>query len=167
MIGDRLVPQFQVGDYVLILNMMPTNKLRTKWMGPFQITNTLNDHVYICKDLIRGQQTAVHAQRMKIYSDKSLDVTEDIKNSAAYDALSYVDQLVDWRENDQGKLEVRVRWLGFQSDQDTWEPAATLIEDIPLILLRYLKSIPDQHPIIQEFIQRSEKQQTKMKRLRK
>ena len=122
--------------------------------------DTLNDQVYICRDLIRNQQSAVHAQRMKIYADSSLNVTEDIKNSAAYDAMSYISELVDWRENDDGKLEIKVRWLGFEEDQDTWEPAKNLIEDIPLILMRYLKA-QEATPLLQEFITRTESKPAK------
>ena len=107
--------------------------------GPYQIVDTLNDQVYICRDLIRNQQSAVHAQRMKIYSDSSLNITEDIKNSATYDAMSYISELVDWREDDNGKLQIKVRWLGFEEDQNTWEPAQNLIEDIPLIRARLRK----------------------------
>jgi hypothetical protein len=97
---------------------------------------------------------------MKIYADSSLNVTEDIKNSAAYDAMSYISELVDWRENDDGKLEIKVRWLGFEENQDTWEPAKNLIEDIPLILMRYLKA-QEATPLLQEFITRAESKPAK------
>ena len=73
-----------------------------------------------------SRRRTVHVQRMKLYADSSFQVTEDVRNQAAYDDVTHVEDLVDWRENDNGDLELRVRWLGFTTSKDTWEPVAAL-----------------------------------------
>ena len=56
-------------------------------------------------------------------------MTEDIKNQAAYDEKIFVQEFVDWREDNEGRLQLRVSWLGFTSSEDTWEPIERLHED--------------------------------------
>jgi hypothetical protein len=148
----RKADNFLIGEYVLVLNMVPTNKLRTKWMGPYQVTGTVNDHVYTLKDLIQGKEHTVHAQRMKVFADASIDVTEDIKNSAAYDASSFVDSIVGHRENDEHSIDLRVRWSGFEENEDTWEPVEQLHMDIPFVVERYLASVSTEFPLAEMYL---------------
>ena len=78
---------------------------------------------------------------MKLYADSSFQVTEDVRNQAAYDDVTHVVDLVDLRENDNGDLELRVRLLGFITSEDTREPVAALHEDQPLLVERYLQRV--------------------------
>ena len=150
--SKRKADQFQIGEYVLVLNTIPTNKLRTKWMGPYQITTTINTNVYVVKDLLRGYEKTVHAQRMKLYADASLLLTEDIKNSAAYDASSFVDSIVGHRETDTGTIEFEVQWSGFESNENTWEPIKQLHEDVPFVVEQYLTSVGADFPLGQLYL---------------
>jgi hypothetical protein len=38
-------------------------------------------------------------------------------------------------------LEIRVRWLGFEANEDTWEPVERLQEDVPVVLHRFLRTV--------------------------
>ena len=78
---------------------------------------------------------------MKLYADADLMVTEEVRNQAGYDDVTHIEDLIDWRESDDGDLELRVRWLGFTASEDTWEPVAMLHEDQALLVERYLQGI--------------------------
>ena len=78
---------------------------------------------------------------MKLYVDAEFLVTEDVRNQAAYDDVIHIEDIIDWRENDDGDLELRVRWLGFTAAEDSWEPVARLHEDQELLVERYLQRI--------------------------
>ena len=78
---------------------------------------------------------------MKLYADADFMVTEDVRNQVAYDDVTHIEDIIDWRENDDGDLKLRVRWLGFTTSEDTWEPVARLHEDRALLVERYLQRI--------------------------
>jgi hypothetical protein len=131
---------FDIGSYVLVYSMIPRNKLRVKWLGPFQIVDTVNDSVYKVKNIVTGKESMVHAQRIRAYADASLDVTEDIIDQAANDSWStHVDSIIGVRLVDGGEFELKVKWLGFE--ETTWEPLQTLHEDVPEKVLAYLKRV--------------------------
>ena len=112
----------------------------------------INTNVYVVKDLLRGYEKTVHAQRMKLYADASLLLTEDIKNSAAYDASSFVDSIVGHRETDTGTIEFEVQWSGFESNENTWEPIKQLHEDVPFVVEQYLTSVGADFPLGQLYL---------------
>jgi hypothetical protein len=131
---------FDIGSYVLVYSMIPRNKLRVKWLGPFQIVDTVNDSVYKVKNIVTGKESMVHAQRIRAYADASLDITEDIIDQAANDSWStHVDSIIGVRLVDGGEFELKVKWLGFE--ETTWEPLQTLHEDVPEKVLAYLQRV--------------------------
>ena len=102
--------------------------------------------------VISLMEKTVHAQRMKLYADASLLLTEDIKNSAAYDASSFVDSIVGHRETDTGTIEFEVQWSGFESNENTWEPIKQLHEDVPFVVEQYLTSVGADFPLGQLYL---------------
>jgi hypothetical protein len=137
-------PQYAVGEYVLAHSPVRRNKLRVEWLGPYRVVDTINAWVYVLQDVVNGKRKSVHVNRMRWYADEALAITEDLKNQVAYDSQFNVDKVVDWRETDEDALEVRVRWLGFESNEDSWEPASRLHEDVPDIVERYLASVENE-----------------------
>ena len=99
--------------------MIPRNKLRARWLGPSRVVDTVNSNVYVIEDLITTKQTTVHAQRLKPFAEADFEVTEDVRNSVAYDSQFYVDNILDWRKDDHGSIELRVRCLVFEANEDT------------------------------------------------
>ena len=75
--------------------------------------------VYVLEDIVSGKHCTVHVQRMKHYAHADSMVTKDIRNQEAYDDVTHLEDLIDWRENDDGDLKLRVRWLGFTASEDT------------------------------------------------
>ena len=107
-------------------------------MGPFRIVETLNDYVYVLENVATARRKSVHVQRLRLYAEANFQVTEDVRNQAAYDDQTHVENIVDWRETDDSLLELRVRWLGFTPAEDTWEPIDQLHEDQPTLVERFL-----------------------------
>ena len=132
---------FDIGDYVIVYSAVRRNKLRVKWLGPYRVVATINDRVFEIEDICTGKLQTVHAQRMRFYADSRLAITEELKNQAAYDDQFFVDKMVDWRETDAGQLELKVRWLGFEAQNDTWETAEAMFKDVPAITKAYLQGL--------------------------
>ena len=51
-----------------------------------------------------------------------------------------VQQFMDWREDDDGNIELKVRWEGFEPRDDTWQGIDGLFEDVPVLVRKYLAS---------------------------
>ena len=144
---------FDIGDYVLVYVTRQRNKLRVKWTGPFRVVDTINPAVYICENLVTGSRSPVHTSRLRKYADSLLNVTADLKEQVAHDALEfYPDKIVGWREADEGRLELKVRWLGFDASDDSWEPVAQFYEDAPTMVRRYAQRMRRTAPGLLELI---------------
>lgn len=107
---------FEVGDFVLVYVARQRNKMRVKWAGPFKVVDTINPVAYVCENLVTGERYSVHTSRLRKYADSLSHVTADLKKQAAHDFLEfYPDRIVGWRETDEGLLELKIRWLGFDA----------------------------------------------------
>jgi hypothetical protein len=58
---------------------------------------------------------------------------------SAGDQRYLVEAIVDYRLTDRGP-EYLVRWRGYPPDQDSWEPKATLLADVPDLIADYQRS---------------------------
>jgi hypothetical protein len=147
---------FQVGDYVLVYAATTRNKLRVKWLGPYRVTDTINPRVFEVQSLLdESKREVVHAQRMRMYADAALNVTEDLRNQAAYDDVTHVTGFSNFREMDDDTLQLRTQWLGFEPSEATWEDVRRLHEDVPVMVVRYLRTIEGEselvHPLLTEW----------------
>ena len=139
--GRAIPMQHAIGEFVLVYAPVPRNKMRIQWLGPFRVVDTIHDWVYVVEDINTHTRRSVHTNRIKPYADKKFAVTEDVYNQVAYDTKFHFDFFVDWRENNAGKLELRVRWVGFEANEDSWEPVDRVHEDIPILTIQYLRTI--------------------------
>ena len=57
------IPQFQIGEFVLVAAPVARAKFRVKWMGSYRIAETLNDYVYVVEDVVTARRKSVHVQR--------------------------------------------------------------------------------------------------------
>jgi hypothetical protein len=132
---------FGLGDFVLV--SIPKQKIRNKlqivWSGPYRVMETINDHVFKVESLDGTKQQIVHAQRIRFYCEKDYLSTEfqtyEIEQSEKFD----ISELLEIKTTTSG-YSIKVRWLGFEESDDTWEPIDSLFEDIPLILHDFLIS---------------------------
>jgi hypothetical protein len=115
-------------------------KLALRWRGPRRILSTLSDHVFEVEDLNTGTVTAKHDSRLRFYADASLDVTADLLSHIAHNNQGYdVRALMDLRYDLEAKrFLVLVFWLGFEAQDNTWEPLVTLYNDVPDLVERLL-----------------------------
>ena len=78
---------------------------------------------------------------IKRYADKDLKVTTQLKNFVAASAIvTNVRDIFDHRFKD-GKWELLVAWEGFEDDEVTWQDLEQLYEDVPEMVISYLKSV--------------------------
>ncbi|GMF39813.1 unnamed protein product [Phytophthora fragariaefolia] len=75
--GENLVT-FAVGDYVLRsrVDEKHGNKLQVTWVGPYRVVRA-DAHSFRVQHLVTGDELDVHASRLKMYADSSLDVTDE------------------------------------------------------------------------------------------
>ena len=138
---------FHVGDFVLVRTQEKRlHKLQFIWRGPRRITKALSDWTYEVENLDTGKKNTVHARRMILYR-AALDgrkVEDALLSYAKHNEGIYyeIDSLKDIREGENG-FEFLVNWKGLPDEIDyTWEPLHQLLEDVPEILIRFLKSGP-------------------------
>ncbi|KAF4129564.1 Chromo (CHRromatin Organization MOdifier) domain [Phytophthora infestans] len=95
------------------------SKLRVKWCGPAQVTGTVSNWIFEIENLITGQRRKAHSSRRKYYADSSLN---GFNNSEAK------------------RHESEVRWRGLSNQEDSWEPADMLLQDVPVAVRAFVKN---------------------------
>ncbi|POM74774.1 Hypothetical protein PHPALM_8212 [Phytophthora palmivora] len=117
-------------------------KLRVKWCGPAQVTAATSNWIVEIENLITGERREVHASRLKFYADSSLEVTEGLLRHVAHNREGHVvDSLLAARCNAQEKRhELKVHWRGLSEDEDSWEPAAVFLQDVPVAVKAFVKA---------------------------
>ncbi|OWZ22641.1 Chromodomain protein [Phytophthora megakarya] len=128
--------QYAIGDYVPYADVWAHTraKLRVKWCGPAQVVNAVSSWIFMVENLLSGDERDVHASRLKFYSDDTLDVTEDLLSHIDHNSEGHVvSGLLDTRYSEADKrFENLVTWRGLSKAEDSWEPATTLLEDVPV-----------------------------------
>lgn len=142
---QALDANYEIGDYVLWSNIekrIATDKLMVKWLGPFQVVATISNKVYTISHLITGQTRDVHSTRLRFYSDKHLEITQELKEHISNQGFEYaVDSFTGLRYNHTSKqFEVCVHWLGFEDIEDSWEKLGNIVKDVPEKLIAFLKT---------------------------
>jgi Chromo (CHRromatin Organisation MOdifier) domain len=129
------VPNFDLGYFVLVAqrDTKSINKVSLHWRGPRRITRVLSDHVYEVDGIESWHATDVHSSHLRFYHDASLDVTAALVDQIAHNDLGYdVRAITDIRFDAESKeYQILLSWLGFDRDDDSWEPLAVLLEDVP------------------------------------
>ena len=139
--GVRMA-MFTIGDYVLIarINSFFGNKLNVKWIGPQQVVAVHNDWTFLVQDLLTKSEKFVHASRMKFFHDDQLDVDEEIINHIAYGEGGHcVERLVKVKL-DRRKWYIQVKWLGLDDEENSWELAENIKEDVPDVFSKFVTS---------------------------
>ena len=138
-----------IGDFVLVVKIGKddNHKLRVAWQGPHRVVRAVSELVFECEDLISGGRSLIHANRLKFFSDHSLNITEELLETIDQNAphLQTVEELLESRFYEpRQQYEVRVKWVGFDYEELTWEPLAVMQEDILALLRKFLQQYPDQ-----------------------
>ncbi|CAB1109830.1 unnamed protein product [Ectocarpus sp. CCAP 1310/34] len=144
--GD--LPAFTVGDYVMVARVRRsgiTPKLSSTWTGPWRVVSAAKKHVYGVQNIVNGQVRDVHVARLRFYADSELNVTSDLKDvfqhsfgQGEHEMESILN--IGPAHDGSGYL-VRVRWAGFEEDEDTWQPLSDIYQDAPQFLKQELRKM--------------------------
>ena len=139
----RAKANFQQGDFVLVAEprSMGSNKLTATFRGPYRVLTVKSEWICQVQHLITNKVRLAHTTRLKFYADNSLNVTTDLLQHIQHQDVVYeVDSIVDHRQTmtpSGPQVEFKIHWKAFDSLEDSWEPAETLQEDIPLLIRQY------------------------------
>jgi hypothetical protein len=139
-------PNFDIGEYVLRsrIDQKHQNKLLATWIGPYRVIRA-DEHSFAVKHLTTGAEMDVHPSRLKFYTDKDFEVTEEIRDHVGtLGEILAVKALKDNRWNDaKGDYDVLVSWKGLESIEDSWESWKSLNTSIPVMLKQYADQCGD------------------------
>jgi ribosomal protein L21E len=140
--GEKPV-NFDVGDFVLVgrRGKGHRDKLHPRWTGPAVVVERISDLVFRVRDINEIKEIEVHAEHLKKYADKDLTVTRQLREYAAHGGTGFeIDAVIDHRRKPTGELELLAKWYGFADP--TWEPVASICEDVPELVRRYARTLP-------------------------
>ncbi|KAG4062025.1 hypothetical protein PC123_g3134 [Phytophthora cactorum] len=144
--GKNLV-NFSVGDFVLRsrVDEKQGNKLQLTWVGPCRVVRA-NAHSFRVQHLVTREELDVHASRLNLYADDSLEVTDELlEHVAVQGILLAFEGLKEHRWNaDIKDYELRVGWKGLQTIEDCYEPMLSLSKEIRVLVNNYLAQAGDQ-----------------------
>lgn len=138
----RLVSPFAVGQKVWlnrrhIDTTRPSRKLDHTRLGPFTILESIHDRAFKL-DLPKSMK--IH----NVFHPSLLDIcqTPDIPGrirpvpppTIVNNELEYEVQDILRSRQRWGKLQYLIRWQGYNSDHDTWEPASLIEQDVPSLV---------------------------------
>ncbi|OWY95221.1 LOW QUALITY PROTEIN: hypothetical protein PHMEG_00034835 [Phytophthora megakarya] len=134
-------PNFDVGDYI---KGGPQTPIQVTGYMDRPLTNH-NTHSFKVRYLVTGEETDVHASRLKFYADSSLQITEEIREHvAAQGQILAVEELLDYTWNAQKKdYDILVSWKGLEAIEDSIEAAKSLAKDIPVLLNQFAAARDD------------------------
>ena len=139
-----MVRQYQRGDWVLLSNAgthRERYKYKLKWTGPHQISESISPNVYKIQ-LLDGKEITTHAARLELYEkandEKPFHPAPELLALYRADAGELeVEKFLGLRRR-KNEFEVKIRWLGFGPEDDTWEPVMTMADDLPVAFRKYL-----------------------------
>ena len=106
------------------------------WTGPHEVVTTVNPFVYEVRPCVADQgkrkPRLVHVVRIRRFANAPLGTAADtaaIEKAARHDFSDNIPQRLI-AHSSAGGLKLKVRWLGFDSAHDSWEPVANLAEDV-------------------------------------
>ena len=79
-----------------------------------------------------------HACRLKMYCEGGRDVTEDLANHIAFGNEGLHVAKLGQARLENGEYQALVYWLGLEDAEASWEPVASLYEDIPVVFRRWV-----------------------------
>ena len=99
------------------------------------VVSKTGGHVYGVEHIFTGHSREVHIARMRPYADASLNVTVELKE--VFNALKSQGEFdmerieAVYLAADSEEYVVKVKWVGLDAEETTWEPVSTLYADAP------------------------------------
>eukprot|EP00924_Labyrinthula_sp_SR-Ha-C_P000049 maker-scaffold_60-snap-gene-0.53-mRNA-1 protein AED:0.62 eAED:0.63 QI:0/0/0/1/0/0/2/0/860 len=146
----KIIFQFSQGDYVLVSEYGTLNakeKTRLNWIGPYQVTNIISKDVYEVESLL-GKRRIIHASRLWFYSDEKPLGNKNLKALFVHNFQSLeINRIkkIQLFSSPSVEYRVRVSWLGFSAESDTWKPLDTIYRDVPLPVRDFVNKIKNKY----------------------
>ena len=122
-------------------------KLANRWMGPFVALEVRGPSVHLALPPELGKISPwVNVRRLKFFEQRDADFTDfqgPVTPVRGGDGLLRYELQRIWGHRPQGQLPAQedlVQWTGYDTSQMTWETRASLLADVPTVLLAYEKS---------------------------
>ena len=107
-----------------------TPKLLMTWIGPWRVVAGQRSHVFGVQHIVSGEVRDVHVARMRFYADAALEITAELKEvfqHAFTQGEFAIAVIVDFSTAEEGSgFEVEVEWIGFDTEENSWEDLATI-----------------------------------------
>jgi len=152
---DKINTEFRHNSFVLIkypdsaMGHRAPSKLHTQWKGPMRVVSNKGAE-YILHDLVKNKNISVHVSRLKVF-EYDPRRTDPLAIAARDNDEEEVESIIDHFGNPKMKsgMDFRVRWAGFDANEDTWLPWSE-VRNIPALhtYLRannMVKLIPKEH----------------------
>jgi len=145
---DRIPVKYNPGAFVFVVPIKRTGKLETTLEGPYKVLECVHDSLYLLQSLVDPTITIkCHPERLRLFlSDDTPE--SDLVKLARFDKKEYVvDKILNHRGTNKKNIEFLVRWEGYSSEDDSYEPFKNV--DGCDKLDDYLQSHPDAKAIVQ------------------
>ena len=133
---------FIEGYYVLVSRRLNTagNKLLVKWPGPKRVIKCEDEWTFRVEDLLNHSTEQVHSTRLKFFSNKDLEITEERKNHIAFHEARYsIKEFLQPKFHPKDtKWKFLVAWQGLEDNQNSWETVQALVEDVAGLVKKYV-----------------------------
>ena len=161
--GQKL-SEFEIGDYVLyayVERPAAAGKLFCTWLGPVQIVDTKSDYVMIVRDLASGRLLDAHVTRLSFYSTSEMNVTTELVEHISRQGLPMtIDSVIKLiYDEDRCIWLFEVKWSGFSSLENSFEPFDSFFNQVPLLVLDFLIDFSqEESSVFQLFWKKHQKQ---------
>ena len=134
-VPEKEIPTYNPDEKVWVLRPRPlgVEKTLSWWIGPCQVLKRLSAHTYEVQ-VGESKVRDVHVSQVKRYypplEGPSWDLfytNKDAPTDPALEGDYLVERVVRHRKNKEGALEFLVRWAGYGSEEDTWEPVSSFL----------------------------------------
>ena len=143
---------FRAGDVVMVCakdnqaNRSRHSKPMVHWQGPYEVVGRVaGEPTKIEVRLVGEDDTSkVSWKRVRRIAGPNVAISQAVQNSALHDLQRFkVDAFDDWGFDDDGQVQVLVRWRGFDESERTWEPMGQLHEDVEVLLRNWVRDQDD------------------------
>eukprot|EP00924_Labyrinthula_sp_SR-Ha-C_P009080 maker-scaffold_2-augustus-gene-12.59-mRNA-1 protein AED:0.38 eAED:0.40 QI:0/0/0/0.5/0/0.5/2/0/392 len=134
---------FGVGEFVWLSEKEARegrrDKLKPRWCGPYQVIECISEHIYVIQD-VDGKKKTRHSMLLTPYAP--IGFLPNPATSLVYrmdKGKLELDKLMKLVKDDEGQLKFLCRWRGFSENDDTFEPALTIFEDLPYLVIEFCR----------------------------
>jgi Chromo (CHRromatin Organisation MOdifier) domain len=110
-------------------------------MGPKRVHKVLSNWEFEIEDLITKKIERIHASHLKFFSERDLEITEEMRNQIAHNEDTFeINEIQDIRyKKDYDQYQLFINWKGFSEEENTWEFLEDLWEMSREYIKRYLE----------------------------